>query len=62
MMRGPEGQWLVLEGPGLYGVRVYRFGSGPAAPARRDEAVRRIGDGEDIEMPTDLESYVIDMW
>ncbi|MCL7496077.1 hypothetical protein M8I34_32435 [Streptomyces sp. MCA2] len=62
MAGGPEGQWLELEGPGLYGVRVYRFGGGPAAQARRDEAVRRIGDGEDIEMPTDLESYVIDMW
>ncbi|ANP51407.1 hypothetical protein J2Z21_002792 [Streptomyces griseochromogenes] len=62
MMGGPEGQSLELEGPGLYGVRVYRFGGGPAARDRRDEAVRRIGDGEDIEMPTDLESYVIDMW
>ncbi|MFJ9871321.1 hypothetical protein [Streptomyces sp. NPDC101165] len=62
MTGGPEGQWLELEGPGLYEVRVYRFGGGATAQARRDEAVRRIGDGEEIEMPTDLESYVIDMW
>ncbi|MGG7568710.1 hypothetical protein [Streptomyces sirii] len=62
MTGGPEGQWLELGEPGLYGVRVYRFGGGLAAQARRDEAVRQISDGEDVEMPTDLESYVIDTW
>ncbi|MER8062777.1 MULTISPECIES: hypothetical protein [unclassified Streptomyces] len=62
MTGSPEEQWLELNGPGLYGVRVYRSGGGTQAQARRDEAVRLIGDGEDIEMPSDLESYVIDIW
>ncbi|MEU9485726.1 hypothetical protein AB0D83_19020 [Streptomyces decoyicus] len=62
LMGGPEGQSVELAGPGLYGVRVYRFGGGPAAQARRAAVVEQIGDGEDVEMPTDLESYVIEMW
>ncbi|MFJ9420364.1 hypothetical protein ACIRPT_40380 [Streptomyces sp. NPDC101227] len=62
LMGGPERKSVELDGAGLYGVRVYRFGGGPAAQARRAAVVERIGDGEDVEMPTDLESYVIEMW